>query len=114
MRNLNIRFCEENLWTVKMLGHGTYIKNYFKISYTKFSTICLFIFYINSTEKRVWFLTLITGTLMLYSTRTSMPLLIPAVAAEQKWSKTDSGTVLSSFFWGYTLTQVFAHANTRI
>lgn len=23
-----------------------------------------------------------------------------------KWSKTDSGTVLSSFFWGYTLTQV--------
>ncbi|CAD7000684.1 solute carrier family 17 member 9 [Ceratitis capitata] len=57
-------------------------------------------------EKRVWFLTLITGTLMLYSTRTSMPLLIPAVAAEQKWSKTDSGTVLSSFFWGYTLTQV--------
>lgn len=35
-----------------------------------------------------------------------MPLLVPAVAAEQKWSKTDSGTVLSSFFWGYTLTQV--------
>lgn len=43
---------------------------------------------------------------MLYSTRTSMPLLVPAVAAERKWSKTDSGTVLSSFFWGYTLTQV--------
>lgn len=35
-----------------------------------------------------------------------MPLLVPAVAAAQKWSKTDSGTVLSSFFWGYTLTQV--------
>lgn len=43
---------------------------------------------------------------MLYSTRTTMPLLVPAVAAAQKWSKTDSGTVLSSFFWGYTLTQV--------
>lgn len=43
---------------------------------------------------------------MLYSTRTTMPLLVPAVAAEMKWSKTDSGTVLSSFFWGYTLTQV--------
>lgn len=35
-----------------------------------------------------------------------MPLLIPAVAAVTKWSKTNSGTVLSSFFWGYTLTQV--------
>lgn len=43
---------------------------------------------------------------MLYSTRTSMPLLIPSIAAEQKWSKTDSGTVLSSFFWGYIMTQV--------
>lgn len=60
----------------------------------------------NRLEKRVWFITLITGTCMLYSTRTTMPLLIPAVAAEMKWSKTDSGTVLSSFFWGYTLTQV--------
>ena len=59
-----------------------------------------------SNEKRVWFITLITGTCMLYSTRTTMPLLVPAVAAEMKWSKTDSGTVLSSFFWGYTLTQV--------
>lgn len=35
-----------------------------------------------------------------------MPLLIPSVAAEKGWSKTDSGTILSSFFWGYTLTQV--------
>lgn len=57
-------------------------------------------------EKRIWFITLLTGTCMLYSTRTTMPLLMPAVAAAQKWSKTDSGTVLSSFFWGYTLTQV--------
>lgn len=57
-------------------------------------------------EKRVWFITLLTGTCMLYSTRTTMPLLVPAVASAQKWSKTDSGTVLSSFFWGYTLTQV--------
>jgi MFS transporter, ACS family, solute carrier family 17 (sodium-dependent inorganic phosphate cotransporter), member 9 len=35
-----------------------------------------------------------------------MPLLVPTVAAEKAWTKTDSGTVLSSFFWGYTLTQV--------
>ena len=25
---------------------------------------------------------------------------------ERHWSKTNSGTILSSFFWGYTLTQV--------
>lgn len=43
---------------------------------------------------------------MLYSTRTSMPLLLPSVANDMKWSKTDSAMVLSSFFWGYTLTQV--------
>lgn len=87
-------------------------------------------------EKRLWFVTLMLGTCMLYSTRTSMPLvetvggkppmdnkllkintnidkyilyfkkLLPAVAKELNWSKTESGTVLSSFFWGYTVTQV--------
>lgn len=57
-------------------------------------------------EKRLWFVTLMLGTCMLYSTRTTMPLLVPSVAAELKWTKTDSGTILSSFFWGYTLTQV--------
>lgn len=35
-----------------------------------------------------------------------MPLLTPAVSSELRWSKTESGTVLSSFFWGYTVTQV--------
>lgn len=58
------------------------------------------------TEKRIWFCTLFFGTCMLYSTRTSMPLLLPSVASDMRWSKTDSAMVLSSFFWGYTLTQV--------
>lgn len=43
---------------------------------------------------------------MLYSTRTTMPLVIPAISAEKRWSKSNSGTILSSFFWGYTITQV--------
>lgn len=51
---------------------------------------------------------------MLYSTRTSMPLLTPAVSSELRWSKTESGTVLSSFFWGYTVTQVRKMANLQI
>lgn len=57
-------------------------------------------------EKRTWFITLWLGTCSLYATRTTMPLLIPSVAAEKHWSKTETGTILSSFFWGYTLTQV--------
>lgn len=63
--------------------------------------------FIQRHEKRMWFFTLLMGTCMLYSTRTTMPLLLPAVASELRWSKTESGTVLSSFFWGYTVTQVF-------
>lgn len=31
---------------------------------------------------------------------------MPVVSKEKGWSKADSGIILSSFFWGYTLTQV--------
>lgn len=58
------------------------------------------------SEKRKWLFTLFAGTSALYASRTSVPLLIPSISMERNWSKTDSGTVLSSFFWGYTLTQV--------
>lgn len=68
-----------------------------------------FVFENSRHEKRLWFMTLLLGTCMLYSTRTSMPLLTPAVSSELRWSKTESGTVLSSFFWGYTVTQVRLH-----
>lgn len=43
---------------------------------------------------------------MLYSTRTTMPLVIPTISSEKRWSRSNSGTILSSFFWGYTITQV--------
>lgn len=36
-----------------------------------------------------------------------MPLLMPKVAAEKHYSKSNCGTILSSFFWGYCLTQIF-------
>ncbi|KAK0093683.1 hypothetical protein PV326_012917 [Microctonus aethiopoides] len=57
-------------------------------------------------EKKHWFLLLFIGTCLLYATRTSVPLLMPVVSKEKGWSKADSGMILSSFFWGYTLTQV--------
>lgn len=64
-------------------------------------------FFFDRSEKRRWFLTLFTGTFMVYATRTTMPLLMPSIAAAKRYSKTDSGTILSSFFWGYCLSQIF-------
>ncbi|XP_071453984.1 voltage-gated purine nucleotide uniporter SLC17A9 [Hetaerina americana] len=58
------------------------------------------------SERKRWLIILLVGTMALYSSRTSLPLVMPAVTEERMWSKTDSGTILSSFFWGYTLTQV--------
>ncbi|XP_006614875.1 solute carrier family 17 member 9 isoform X2 [Apis dorsata] len=57
-------------------------------------------------ERRKWFLSLLCGTCLIYATRTSVPLLMPIISREKQWSKPDSGIILSSFFWGYTLTQV--------
>ncbi|XP_032668385.1 solute carrier family 17 member 9 isoform X2 [Odontomachus brunneus] len=57
-------------------------------------------------ERKKWFWLLLIGTCLIYATRTSVPLLIPVVSKEKYWSKPDSGIVLSSFFWGYTLLQV--------
>ena len=35
-----------------------------------------------------------------------MPLVAPSCSQDMEWSKTQVGTVLSSFFWGYALTQI--------
>jgi ACS family sodium-dependent inorganic phosphate cotransporter-like MFS transporter 9 len=83
--------------------HGTGDKETYKNSFEKFPTHHLNDF---RSEKRRWFLTLFFGTCMLYSTRTTMPLVIPTISSEKRWTKSNSGTILSSFFWGYTITQV--------
>ncbi|XP_014232854.1 solute carrier family 17 member 9 [Trichogramma pretiosum] len=57
-------------------------------------------------ERFKWGLILLSGTSLVYASRTSVPLLVPVIGKERGWSKTDSGMILSSFFWGYTLTQV--------
>ncbi|KAK7482245.1 hypothetical protein BaRGS_00026488 [Batillaria attramentaria] len=61
--------------------------------------------YWTRSEKHQWALGLFCGTAMLYAARTVMPMCVVTVSDEMDWDKTESGTVLSAFFWGYTMTQ---------
>ncbi|EYC14353.1 hypothetical protein Y032_0041g486 [Ancylostoma ceylanicum] len=62
----------------------------------------------SKTESRIWTVTLFSGTSVLYASRVALPICAAAIAKEFDWNKTDSGTVLSCFFWGYALTQLIA------
>ncbi|CAD6188165.1 unnamed protein product [Caenorhabditis auriculariae] len=59
-------------------------------------------------ESRIWTIVMFTGTCVLYASRAALPICAATVAKEFNWNKSDSGTVLSCFFWGYALTQLFA------
>ncbi|CAD5112256.1 DgyrCDS1487 [Dimorphilus gyrociliatus] len=58
------------------------------------------------SEKKYWIIALWFSCAFNYACRTVMPLCAPAISQEFGWSKTQTGIILSSFFWGYTLTQV--------
>ncbi|CAI4230740.1 unnamed protein product [Auanema sp. JU1783] len=62
----------------------------------------------SKSEARIWTITLFSGTCMLYASRVALPISVAQVSKEFGWTKTDSGTFLSCFFWGYALTQIFA------
>ncbi|XP_008316157.1 solute carrier family 17 member 9-like [Cynoglossus semilaevis] len=55
---------------------------------------------------RIWTLVLLLGTCLLYCTRVAMPICAVSMAKQFSWTKTESGMVLGSFFWGYCFTQV--------
>ncbi|XP_006896940.1 PREDICTED: solute carrier family 17 member 9 [Elephantulus edwardii] len=57
-------------------------------------------------ECQVWTRTLLLGTCLLYCARVSMSVCAASMSQDFGWSKTEAGVVLSSFFWGYCLTQV--------
>lgn len=61
--------------------------------------------YWTRTEKKQWVVGLFCGCSTLYACRTVMPLSIVKISREMGWDKSESGSVLSAFFWGYTMTQ---------
>uniref|UniRef100_A0A8C5PI35 Voltage-gated purine nucleotide uniporter SLC17A9 n=1 Tax=Leptobrachium leishanense TaxID=445787 RepID=A0A8C5PI35_9ANUR len=59
--------------------------------------------------------TLLVGTCLLYCARASMPICAVSLSEQFGWNKQQSGIVLSSFFWGYCLTQVFGgHLSDKV
>lgn len=57
-------------------------------------------------ESRVWTVMLLLGTCLLYCARVTVPICAVALSTHFDWDKKQSGIVLSSFFWGYCLTQI--------
>lgn len=57
-------------------------------------------------ETRVWTVTLLMGTCLLYCARASMPICAVSMSGYFGWDKRQSGVALGSFFWGYCITQV--------
>lgn len=57
-------------------------------------------------DRYLWTACLFAGSAAIYCCRTAMPLCAVTIEKEFGWSKTDAGTILSSFFWGYSMTQV--------
>ncbi|KAL7071083.1 hypothetical protein ACQ4LE_010076 [Meloidogyne hapla] len=60
------------------------------------------------SETKLWTINFFFGTCVLYASRVSLPICAVAMAKEYGWTITDSGTILSCFFWGYAATQVVA------
>ncbi|XP_058989219.1 voltage-gated purine nucleotide uniporter SLC17A9 isoform X5 [Mustela lutreola] len=57
-------------------------------------------------ECQTWTATLLLGTCLLYCARVSVPVCTVSMSQDFGWNKKEAGLVLSSFFWGYCLTQV--------
>ncbi|CAH2303111.1 solute carrier family 17 member 9 [Pelobates cultripes] len=62
--------------------------------------------YWSRKESRMWTGALLVGTCLLYCARSTMPICAATMSESFGWSKKQSGIILSSFFWGYCMTQV--------
>ncbi|XP_036085091.1 solute carrier family 17 member 9 isoform X3 [Rousettus aegyptiacus] len=66
-------------------------------------------------ECQAWTTTLLLGTCLLYCARVSMPVCAVSMSQDFGWDKKEAGIALSSFFWGYCLTQVAGgHLGDRV
>ncbi|KAM5304639.1 voltage-gated purine nucleotide uniporter SLC17A9 isoform 2-T2 [Glossophaga mutica] len=66
-------------------------------------------------ECQAWTGALLLGTCLLYCSRVSGPICAVAMSRDFGWDKKEAGVVLSSFFWGYCLTQIAGgHLGDRI
>ena len=63
--------------------------------------------YWNEKEKWQWTINLFLGCTLLFSTRNSMAVCVPAITKELAWNKEISGMALSSFFLGYLGSNIF-------
>lgn len=62
----------------------------------------------NKDEKKAWVLTLFFGAMMLFSARTVMSVCALEISKEFNYDKKHMATLLSSFFYGYPLTQILS------
>lgn len=60
----------------------------------------------SNTKRKKWTVLLFLGCLLVYSTRTSLSISVVPMGKELGWNKQLSGFVMSTFFFGYILTQI--------
>ncbi|XP_031574047.1 solute carrier family 17 member 9-like [Actinia tenebrosa] len=76
------------------------------LSHSKEESLLATKFHWSRADRPKWLAALMCACSCLYTTRIIMPLCMVLVAEELNWDKRESGLVLSSFFWGYLITQI--------
>lgn len=57
-------------------------------------------------NRKHWIVAMFCGTLLLYATRSAVPLCLAAMSSDMNWDKEVDGAIMSAFFWGYMPAQV--------
>lgn len=57
-------------------------------------------------QRKYWIVAMFCGTVLLYATRSAVPLCMASMSSEMNWDKETDGAIMSAFFWGYMPAQV--------